>query len=83
MEGTLRDNAIDRANRDHAPEVYRVAHGVHREAEEALDVTQNAFAVPARPLVGGLHPGRPRPGPDDGSGRPACDDLHLDGRVIE
>ena len=44
MEGTLRDSAIDRAYRDHAPEVYRVAYGVLRDADEALDVTQDAFA---------------------------------------
>ena len=44
MEGTFRDSAIDRAYRDHAPEVYRVAYGVLRDADDALDVTQDAFA---------------------------------------
>jgi len=43
--------------------------------------TNAVHGLPARPLVGGLLPGRPRPGPIGGSGCPASDDLHLDGRM--
>ena len=44
MDADLRDRAIDRAYRDHSPEVYRVAYGVLRDREEALDATHDAFA---------------------------------------
>ena len=44
MEGTIRDSAIDRAYRDHAPDVYRVAYGVLRDTDEAVDTTQDTFA---------------------------------------
>lgn len=44
MDAPPRDRAIDQAYRDHAPEVYRVAYGVLRDREEALDATHDAFA---------------------------------------
>jgi RNA polymerase sigma-70 factor (ECF subfamily) len=44
MDAALRDRAIDQAYRDHAPEVYRVAFGVLRDREEAMDATHDAFA---------------------------------------
>ena len=44
MDATLRDRAIDQAYRDHAPEVYRVAYGVLRDPDDALDATHDAFA---------------------------------------
>lgn len=44
MEATIRDSAIDRAYRDHAPDVYRVAYGVLRDTDEAIDATQDTFA---------------------------------------
>jgi RNA polymerase sigma-70 factor (ECF subfamily) len=44
MDAALRDRAIDQAYRDHAPEVYRVAYGVLRDRDEALDATHDAFA---------------------------------------
>src|SRR3954447_15568108 len=39
-----RDRAIDQAYRDHAPDVYRVAYGILRDPDEALDATHDAFA---------------------------------------
>src|SRR3954463_11810033 len=39
-----RDRAIDQAYRDHAPDVYRVAYGILRDADEAVDATHDAFA---------------------------------------
>src|SRR3954451_19522370 len=39
-----RDRAIDQAYRDHAPDVYRVAYGILRDAAEAIDATHDAFA---------------------------------------
>src|SRR3954462_2621185 len=39
-----RDRAIDQAYRDHAPDVYRVAYGILRDADEAIDATHDAFA---------------------------------------
>lgn len=44
MDGDLRDRAADQAYRDHATEVYRVAYGILRDADEAIDATQDAFA---------------------------------------
>ena len=48
MEGMtdreLRDRAADQAYRDHATEVYRVAYGILRDPDEALDATHDAFA---------------------------------------
>lgn len=44
MEPDLRDRAADQAYRDHATEVYRVAYGILRDADEAIDVTHDAFA---------------------------------------
>ena len=44
MDATLRGRAVDQAYRDHAPEVYRVAYGVLRDPDEAIDATQDAFA---------------------------------------
>jgi len=44
MEANLRDRAVDLAYREHATEVYRVAFGVLRDPDEALDATHDAFA---------------------------------------
>ena len=44
MDATLRDRAIDQAYRDLAPDVYRVAYGVLRDPDEAIDATHDAFA---------------------------------------
>jgi RNA polymerase sigma-70 factor (ECF subfamily) len=44
MDASRRDHAIDQAYRDHAPEVYRVAYGVLRDRDEAMDATHDAFA---------------------------------------
>lgn len=44
MDATLRDRAIDQAYREHAPDVYRVAYGVLRDPDEAIDATHDAFA---------------------------------------
>ena len=40
----LRDRAADQAYRDYATEVYRVAYGILRDADEALDATHDTFA---------------------------------------
>jgi len=40
----LRDRAADQAYRDHATDVYRVAYGILRDPDEALDATHDAFA---------------------------------------
>ncbi|HEX8025080.1 MAG TPA: RNA polymerase sigma factor [Candidatus Limnocylindrales bacterium] len=40
----LRDRAADQAYRDHAPDVYRVAYGILRDPDEALDATHDTFA---------------------------------------
>ena len=40
----IRDRAADQAYRDHATEVYRVAYGILRDADEALDATHDTFA---------------------------------------
>lgn len=59
-----RDRACDQAYRDHANDVYRVAFGILRDADEALDVTNETFARAwerwdqydsQRPLRGWLH----------------------------
>jgi len=39
-----RDRAADRAYRDHANDVYRVAYGILRDPDEALDATHDTFA---------------------------------------
>jgi RNA polymerase sigma-70 factor (ECF subfamily) len=39
-----RDRGVDLAYRDHAPEVYRVAYAILRDADEAIDATHEAFA---------------------------------------
>ena len=44
MEASLRDRAIDQAYREHATDVYRVAFGILRDPDEAIDVTHDAFA---------------------------------------
>src|SRR3982751_724850 len=43
MEST-RDRAADQAYRDHATDVYRVAYGILRDPDEAVDATHDAFA---------------------------------------
>jgi RNA polymerase sigma-70 factor (ECF subfamily) len=43
-ERELRDRAADQAYRDHATEVYRVAYGILRDPDEALDTTHDTFA---------------------------------------
>jgi len=40
----LRDRAADQAYRDYATDVYRVAYGILRDPDEALDATHDAFA---------------------------------------
>jgi RNA polymerase sigma-70 factor (ECF subfamily) len=44
MEPNLRRDAVDRAYRDHAADVYRVAYAIVRDAEAAMEATQDAFA---------------------------------------
>ncbi|MBI3744936.1 MAG: sigma-70 family RNA polymerase sigma factor [Chloroflexi bacterium] len=44
MEASFKERAVDLAYREHAPEVYRVAFGVLRDREEAMDATHDAFA---------------------------------------
>ncbi len=44
MDEPLRDKAIDAAYREHATDVYRVAYGVLRDRDEALDATTDTFA---------------------------------------
>jgi RNA polymerase sigma-70 factor (ECF subfamily) len=60
----LRDRAADQAYRDYATEVYRVAYGILRDPDEAVDATHDAFAQAwerweqydsQRPLRGWLH----------------------------
>ncbi|MEO7664215.1 MAG: sigma-70 family RNA polymerase sigma factor [Candidatus Limnocylindrales bacterium] len=64
MDGDLRDRDIDQAYRSHAPEVYRVAFGILRNPDDALDATHEAFARAwerwdqydsQRPLLAWLH----------------------------
>ena len=44
MTDQLRTEAIDRAYRDHADDVYRVAYAILRDPDGAMDATQDAFA---------------------------------------
>lgn len=44
MDDDPRARAVDQAYRDHAVEVYRVAFGILRDRDEAVDATQEAFA---------------------------------------
>ena len=44
MEDDLRRSAVDRAYRDHADHVYRIAYAIVRDQEAARDVTHDAFA---------------------------------------
>jgi RNA polymerase sigma-70 factor (ECF subfamily) len=64
MESERRDRAADQAYRDHATDVYRVAYGILRDPDEALDATHDTFARAwerwdqydsQRPLRGWLH----------------------------
>lgn len=64
MENEGRDRAADQAYRDYATDVYRVAYGILRDPDEALDATHDAFARAwerwdqydnQRPLRGWLH----------------------------
>ena len=61
---SARDRAADQAYRDHATDVYRVAYGILRDPDEALDATHDTFARAwerwdqydsQRPLRGWLH----------------------------
>ena len=64
MEQDLRREAVERAHRDHADAVYRVAYAILGDAEAAADATQETFARafgrwhqydPDRPLMAWLH----------------------------
>ena len=64
MIESARDRAADQAYRDHATDVYRVAYGILRDPDEALDATHDTFARAwerwdqydsQRPLRGWLH----------------------------
>lgn len=44
MNADLRDAACDKAYRDHANDVYRVAFGMLRDPDEALDAVHDSFA---------------------------------------
>jgi RNA polymerase sigma-70 factor, ECF subfamily len=44
MELELRRQAVERVYRDHADDVYRVAYAIVRDADVAMDATQEAFA---------------------------------------
>lgn len=64
MSDSGRDRAADQAYRDHATDVYRVAYGILRDPDEALDATHDTFARAwerwdqydsQRPLRGWLH----------------------------
>ena len=64
MEQERRREAVERAHRDHADDVYRVAYAILGDAEAAADTTQETFARafgrwhqydPGRPLMGWLH----------------------------
>lgn len=64
MIESTRDRAADQAYRDHATDVYRVAYGILRDPDEALDATHDTFARAwerwdqydsQRPLRGWLH----------------------------
>jgi RNA polymerase sigma-70 factor, ECF subfamily len=58
MDETARRDAVERAYRDHADDVYRVAFALLRDQEAAVDVTQDAFAR-AFERWDGYDPGRP------------------------
>jgi RNA polymerase sigma-70 factor (ECF subfamily) len=64
MEQDLRREAVERAYRDHADDVYRIAYAILGDAEAAADATQDAFVRAFghwqqydtnRPLLGWLH----------------------------
>ncbi len=64
MHSEGRDRAVDQAYRDHATDMYRVAYGILRDPDEALDATHDTFARAwerwdqydsQRPLRGWLH----------------------------
>ncbi len=64
IENERRDRAAEQAYRDHATDVYRVAYGILRDPDEALDATHDTFARAwerwdqydsQRPLRGWLH----------------------------
>ncbi len=44
MDRELRRQAVDRAYRDHAQDVYRVAYAILRESDAAVDTTHDTFA---------------------------------------
>src|SRR4051812_33939160 len=44
MELELRQAAVERAYRDHADDVYRVAYAILRDVDGAMDTTQETFA---------------------------------------
>jgi RNA polymerase sigma-70 factor (ECF subfamily) len=63
-ERDVRHAAVERAYRDHADDLYRVAFGILRDADAAVDATHAAFARaferwaqydPSRPLLPWLH----------------------------
>ena len=64
VEDQERSAAIDRAYREHAQDLYRLAFGILRDGDAAVDATQVAFARayerwaqydPSRPLAPWLH----------------------------
>lgn len=64
MHDDIRARAADQAYRDHANDVYRVAYGILRDPDEALDATHDTFARAwerwdqydsHRPIRGWLH----------------------------
>ena len=64
MIDSERDRVADQAYRDHANDVYRVAYGILRDPDDALDATHDTFARAwerwdqydsQRPLKGWLH----------------------------
>lgn len=64
MDRELRRQAVDRAYRDHAGDVYRVAYAILRDPDSAVDATHDTFARAFerwaqydanRPLTGWLH----------------------------
>src|ERR1019366_8301727 len=64
VEDQERSAAVDRAYREHAQELYRLAFGILRDGDAAVDATQVAFARayergeqydPSRPLLPWLH----------------------------
>jgi RNA polymerase sigma-70 factor (ECF subfamily) len=64
VEDRERSAAVDRAYREHAQDLYRLAFGILRDGDAAVDATQVAFARayerwaqydPSRPLLPWLH----------------------------